>query len=716
MYYPENYYVFKELLSNGGKMLLKTSDITLSNYENYYKGLLNLLKDGIDDPNLHNMIVTVDFGFGDVVDLSIFDLYFNIIMWYMPLCNGSINGEALFFPNNMTQDEIKKYIDKFILKMRERFSSVKLNNIITNTLHRFVDVDDFSMFFANTINLKDTIDLANRVPDFNALLHTSLKGVKIEDVKSEGMRRADESIEIIKNSKQYLGYDHCLANSFRVGEGINPRQYKEFAIHIGSKPNGTGGVNPHVIDKSYIRGALIDVASQYVDSASSRVAQIQTKKNVKSSGNFARILGINNMDTFINPDLNYKCDTHNFEVITIRNEKYLKRLTDRYFRFDPEGMDYKITSKSRDLIGKTIYLFSPMTCQSAAEGHGICRRCYGDLAYNNYNIKVGKFGAEQLSAQLTQKQLSAKHLVETVVEPYEWEFPFDIYFDNSNINLIDARSDAPRAYILIDPELIESVNDEGFYDEDDDDDSISLVDSNNDLNEYITSFTLVNESGESYTINNKQEGEMYFTKEFSDYIKSYADQTDDDMIKVDLQDIANRDISLFYVQINNNDIDKGLKEIEHMLNRKSNIEGINYDKDVLLDKLLSTCDDNKLIIQSVHLEVICMNQIRSAKDLLRNPDWSIPGEKYQILTLDGALKNSPSIVNSLIYQKLADTLTYPLSYKKKASSRMDMFFMKQPQVFMSKDNPKGPTKYKIPVIHTSEEARLAAEEYKKKKR
>lgn len=703
----EGYYVFKNLVTNGS-LTIHTKDITKENWNKYYTGCLNLLKDGIELPEISTKFVTVDFGDNDVVSLSIFDVFFNIIMWHLPLYCDGIKGDALFFPNNMTQDAIKEYIDYYIIKMRSRYTSVQLNNIIDDTLHSFTDVDDFSMYLSNTINLKDTVDLARKIPEFNSLLYTSLEGVKIEDVKNEGMKKADRSIEIIENSKHVLGYDHCLANSFKTGEGINPRQYKEFAIHIGSKPNGTGGVNPHIIDKSYLRGGLSTVADQYVDSASSRVAQIQTKKNVKSSGNFARILGINNMDSFLCEDLDFKCDTHNFQVITIKNEKYLHMLIDRYYRLDPEGLDYKIGPKDNFLIGKQILLFSPITCASAAAGHGICRRCYGDLAYNNHNICVGKYAAEQLTSQLTQKQLSAKHLLETIVEPYVWYPPFDLYFEVST-NTIVPRADAPEAYVLISPDSIYSERDEEI--DDDEDDGLTMSDYD-DLNEYITEFTLVDSNG-PHTIKNEQEGEMYFTKEFLEYMKTDAEYSDDDeAYKISLQDIVHKDIGLFSVRIINNDIDKGLKEIEHIINRKSNMMSIDYNKDALLESLIDTCIDIKLHIQSVHLEVICMNQIRSSHSILNNPDWSIPDQTYQILTLDGAIKNSPSIVNSLIYQKLGEALTYPLSYKKTAKSRMDLLFMKQPQVFMNNNIVEKPKNEKIKLFYTTNEARKEMDENK----
>ena len=39
-----------------------------------------------------------------------------------------------------------------------------------------------------------------------------------------------------------------------------------------------------------------------------------------------------------------------------------------------------------ELVGKTIFLRSPITCASASRGDGVCYRCYGDIAYTNADI------------------------------------------------------------------------------------------------------------------------------------------------------------------------------------------------------------------------------------------------------------------------------------------------------------------------------------------
>ena len=681
----QNYYVFQELVLNKS-MTIHTKDITIYNWLDYYEGLINILKDGIELEEVHRYKITVDFGNGDIVNLSIFDLYFNIMLWFIVIRSGlELNGMALFFPKSITQKAIKEYLDKYIVLNRKRFSPIEINNIIDDTLFRFSDIDNFSFYLSGTINLKDNIELMNKIPEFNDLLHISLENSRIEDVKDDGMKYTNRVIDIITNeSEQVLGYEHCLKYAFDANEGINKRQYKEFALHIGSKPDGSGGVHPHIIDTSYINAGLRHVADQFVDSASSRVAQIQTKKNVGTSGNFARILGINNMDSFINPDPTYKCNTNNYQVFTVENEKFLKRIVGRYYKLDPDGVDNLVGPDDHYLIGTTILMYSPMTCESAAHGHGICFRCYGDLAYVNVNIKVGKIAAEILTSQLTQKQLSAKHLLETVVEKYHWSNSFNNFF-GININKIFMLPETTAEYILIDRNNIQSKSEDDYITGMDSDDS--GVD--NDLDNFITEFVVIDKAGNNHLINSEEDAEMFISPEFQKIIMK-SELNDEGCYVIKTTDLLNDEINLFYIQIMNNDIGKSLKDIEGLINRKSSTSL--YDKDQLLQKLVGLVIDSDLTIQSVHLETILMNQIRSPRDILKKPNWENEEEEYTLLTLDQALKDNPSVVNSLIYQKLDYMLSYPLTFQKTQPSKMDLFFMPRPQDFISKNNPEKETK------------------------
>ena len=105
-------------------------------------------------------------------------------------------------------------------------------------------------------------------------------------------------------------------------------------------------------------------------------------------------------------------------------------------------------------------------------------------------------------------------------------------------------------------------------------------------------------------------------------------------------------------------------------------------KDKLINKFINTIIISNLSIQSVHLEVILMNQIRAIDNVLEKPRWDIANEDYQILTMKQALDKNPSIVISLLNEKLEKMFYTPLTYKKHAASFVDLFFMEQPQMFI----------------------------------
>ena len=84
--------------------------------------------------------------------------------------------------------------------------------------------------------------------------------------------------------------------------------------------------------------------------------------------------------------------------------------------------------------------------------------------------------------------------------------------------------------------------------------------------------------------------------------------------------------------------------------------------------------------------MIISNQIKSDKDRLQDPNWLNEDEPYELLTLNEALTDNPSVINSLVYQKLAKTLYYPLTFKKTAPSIFDPFFMRKPKKFLMADH------------------------------
>lgn len=677
--HPENYGPYAEII-NGTKIKINVRDLTKETWLSHYNSVLNLFKDGIETEAVQKCFITVIFFNGEEIDLSLADYLLNLIMWNMLVnTNIPIMPMHIFFTTEIKKDSIKDYIDRFLIDTsRKNFNNKELNNIIDDTLFRMHDIDNFAMFLSNTVNLEDNVFLMNECPEFYGCMHADLSGIPLEDVKSVGMEYANKAINIMKDASQYLGYDHCLADACRASEGINPKQFKEFTINIGTKPNGLGGIFERPILNSFINGGVSSPVDYFIESSTGRTAQIIKYQNVGSSGHFARILGLNNMDSSLYQDPTYDCYSKNFVKIVIKDKKTLKMLKNRYYRLNPNGMENIIHGNETDLIGTMIYLRSPITCASAARGQGICYKCYGDLSYtvydaeNNFGVNIGRIASETLSSSLTQKLLSAKHLLETFIEKITWSDKFNDFFEIEG-NLIHLNPELnPKDYhLIINRNAIELENeeDDDLTSSDDDDENAPSI-----YNEYICEFDVAY-GNEVFHITSDKGTKLYISNELNTVMRRAGEPIEDGNICIDFSDLKN--INLFIIPIENNELSKTLDRLKDLLDKNSTIA--NYNIHTLLQALIDTAIEGGLNIASTHLEVILSNQIRDKENILERAKWYEYNPEYEILSLNRALTCNPSITISMSYQKVSRLLYNPLTYKKNGASFMDLFFMEKPQ-------------------------------------
>ena len=687
----KNYFVYADAVRNQSNISVYVPSITMENIDDHIDGIYAILKDGIETDYVHNLLVNVSWG-GDLeCDLFIIDYWYNLFMWKMVLCNrNAVRPKHIFYSDELKRSNIKSFVDEFVLTRdnKIRLGNEFLNENICEGLWAYSCVEVFSYYLANTINNEDNIDLMNACPEFYDLMHCSLQGVPFDKVKDVGMEYTNRAIDIIKNSKKYTGYEHGLAASFKASEAVNPRQFKEAELNIGTKPNGSGGIYPYIIDKNFANGGVNDPLSYFIESSSARTAQILSKMNVGDSGEFARILGLNNTDTILNLDSNYECMSRNFIKFDIKSKKHLSMIKNRYYRFNPNGMEYLIDDSDMSLIDKTIYLRSPMTCACASAGKGICKRCYGDLYYTNYDVNIGKIAAELLSSQLTQTLLSAKHLLETQIQAIKWNQEFDDYFDIdiNSIKLTDLGDDLnlKKFTLIIDPENVSLINEEedAIIFENEDGEETVITDDTGVYNEYITYFYIKTPFGDKIKFSSENQDCLYISKELNALIRKKA-VPDGGMVNIPLDDLE--DIILFYIKINNNEISKTMDDIINIINKSTITE--NMTKDQALQSIVDLIIDGRLSVDAVHLEVILSNQIVDPNNIFKKPNWNIPEVQYRMFTLNHALTNNPSVIVSLLYSDLHRTLYNPLTFKKNAPSFFDLFFCEQPQNYISSELP-----------------------------
>ena len=727
----KNYYIYGDVIrqnyENGtsiDQVINVETDLDINNIDDHIEGILNILKDGIETDYVHNAKIELRWSNGAHCRLGICDYWFNLFMWSMLLYTkkpirpkhiflGSMVknmqpiGNNRYFPWELQRNDIQRFINKFVLTLDNKIAigNKVLNEIIAEALWKYSYLEHFAYYLANTINNEDDIAMMKAIPEYNQLKHCSLADVPFDKVKEEGMKITYRVIDYIKNSEAYLGYEHGLTNSFRSNEAINPRQYKESCLNIGTKPNGSGSLYPHIIDTNFSMGGVDNPLWYFIESSTARAAQILAKIKVGETGEFARILGLNNTDTILNPDPDYICNSRHFVKYEIKSLKHLYVIKGRYFRYKPDGIDYLIENyEDESMVGKTIYLHSPITCMSHSLRQGICRKCYGTLYWTNLNINPGKFAAEVLSSQITQTLLSAKHLLETMIASVKWCDRFNEFFEINDVdkiklsdNILD-NDDYKQYTLIVDPNSIQLVNDEedtmtGIEDDDvdeddnefdiDDSDDFSISDMENEsiiYNEYITSFIIKTPSGEEITITSEDQHELYLSTEFNNIIRKKGYDVDG-RINISFADLT--DDTLFYIVINNNEISKLMKDITNVINKASITESFN--KDSIVQKMVDLCIEGHLEIDSIHLEVCIANQTVNPDNVLTRPKWSEINVKHRILSLNRALTYNPSAIISLLYKDLQKTLYNPLTYSKSSPSFFDLFFCEQPQNYMNDD-------------------------------
>ena len=689
----KNYLMYADTIKdNVKKIIYVPSDITPMNIDDHITAITNILKDGIETDTVHNMKITVSWG-GDVeCDLSIIDYWYNLFMWSMVLkTNQQIMPKHIFFQKELKKYHLKEFVDKFISHKQNKINinTKVLNSIICDGLWNYSLIEQFSYYLANTINNEDDILLMNANPEFYDILHCSLQGVPFEDIKDIGMEKTNRAIEIIKDSAKYIGYEHCLTNSFRASEAINPRQYKEASIHIGTKPNNSGGVYPYIIDKSFKTGGVNDPQSYFVESSTGRFAQILSKQNVGDSGNFARLLNLNNINTILHPNRNYECLSQHFVAFEIKTKKHLSMIKNRYYRLSLLGVDRLIDDSDMSLVGKKVYLHSPMTCASNSTSNRVCKKCYGDLYYTNIDINAGTMASEILTSQLTQILLSAKHLLETKIVKIQWNPEFSDFFTTDintvklNDDFIESAIDLKKYMLIIDPEDVSLINDDEddqtSYDDDEESEMIPIDD--NTYNEYITRFIIRTPNGVDIEFGSKDQDPLYISNELNTIIRRKA-LNSDNKINIPLSAINTDDI-LFFIKINNNEISKTMNSIINIINKSSVMA--KYNKDEALQSLVDLVIEGGLTIDSIHLEVILSNQMVDPNNVLKKPNWNNSNAKYKMITLNQALTNNPSVVVSMLYKDLGKVLYNPLTYTKNGPSFFDLFFCEDPQNYMSEE-------------------------------
>ena len=664
----DNYGRYADLVLQGYTSI-HTSVINKDTIEDHYNSILNIFRDGIEESRIHDSVVYVTFIDGETVKLSVFDYFMNLIFWHLPvLADVPVTSDYLFFAKIIKQGTIKRYIDRFIDIYKSQIDIEMMNIIINKTLDKFQVIDDFSYYYFNTIDEFSTVKLMLENPEVDAIMHTDISNIPLDRVVTETMDAMLRMVDIMCEEDS----DHCLKEALQCGESVNKKQLREYMVSIGSTPDGNGGIIPMPANGSYCMFGTYDFYILFQDMLKAMIALLLEKKNVGHAGDFSRLLSLNNIGTKLHSDPHYDCGTKNYLIVNIKSEKDLNMYKNRFYKFHPDGPEYLFSSdpirNESHLIGKTLYLRSPMTCASHSRGEGVCYKCYGTLAFVNKYLNIGQLAAEILGAVLTQMLLSAKHLLETHARPIIWSKSFNNFFideSNSTIIKLNPEKKFKKCKMLIDEEALDISGD---YDEN----SITM----------IQSFDIIDHKGNKHPIYTTENHNMILKPGLMNILRNKK-VNPDDKCEIDLSELYG--IELFEIDTINNDLQYTLNQIKGIID-KSTYYNKKVKMETIFDMLISTILEASINVDAVHLEVLLSNQIRQddsddPSKILLTPEWEYPNEPYKMISLKQALKNNPSIAVTLNYKDISKALIHPLQYKKNGFHPYDLFLMEQPEEY-----------------------------------
>jgi cell fate (sporulation/competence/biofilm development) regulator YlbF (YheA/YmcA/DUF963 family) len=566
-----------------------------------------------------------------------------------------LTEDFIFGFASVTADNLNEYFNSIIAKGKTVVDFDNLRKTIAETINEMSDLSgELNVLAGNSISFHDFVRLYVEDPEAEAIFNYKLEDrMQFNDIEDEFSKLGHEIEKFFLDRPETELYPFMTADT-----GINKKQLTQAIGFIGLKPDIDGSIIPHAIDENYLNG-LKTIQNYFINAKGTRKALITNARQVRKSGYLTRKLSLALIDRY-HDHSHVDCGTEHYIKYNIETQKKLDQIHGRhYYIIDKDGKKESElltvdSNKNKDLIGKIIGLRSPVTC--AAEGH-VCRTCYGsELSEINEDLNTGLLSVLLLTNPLTQKLLSAKHLLTTNSEKIDWNYndkkPFLDYF-SINMNSI----------FIKDPDTDVLVYKVPIEDQDEDE-----------IGEYTEKIEIIHQGKKVFTYKTP-EVKLYYNMnnikdEFDEEYDFDGEEESTKVIKLKGSDFDDNE-AVFTFMAKNNELTKSLQQILDLIESSGHLDVKNYDE--LVNNFDDLILENGLDIMSVHAEMISSvlivdketgNKLDFSKKRLNN---------YEILRVSNTVLNGP-IAKALAFERLPEQFINLKTYEKDEESLMDYLY------------------------------------------
>lgn len=642
----------------------------ISHYKTYYGTQNNLLTIG----QSIQFRVQKD---GEVFELPLFQFFSNYTLLLLPICLGAdMTGWKPWVPQRWTNDGWMNKLDEYIRKIRPLCNMRKAGELIEWC--KFL----CNLFCAKTgerlglsISNNDFLEVAKRSKEAYESMTCTFKipdDCTPAELEKINRKRTSRLLDIISAQTDLPISVYTRNNLF------NPGQFREFAVHMGYKPDLMDHTIPMTSATNIIMG-LNDPVAFMVDAYGGRKAEV-LKLLVSDAGAFERSLSML-MSGIREVDINYECESSHFRIRDINSYDMLQKLEGRVATLDPKSDTYFIVDPENDaLLGKRLYLKTPITCTHPLRNQGyICQACYGmHMAPINCDVHIGRLAALNLADEIEQKLLSAKHALATDTDDVSFTGAFLTYFSHGSCQIW--LNDAMIRQSIEDPESFSQLYLEFRLGT-----MVKLQDGEGRAyDRAVHEIVVYDAKTDTHTIITEENGNLiYLSPEFViEYFRPAAlHKGPDDPIRIpftsliDSGEVTND--TQFEYQFHNNGISKPLEELQHILENSTKINQFNtYDE--CLNVLLPLFAAAGIHLPELQQELLVSQLIKQPNG--QPVDWTLENPEYQFYTIDKSIQTNPSALTSILYHETSRQLSGAYgTFEKSGTSQYDWFILDQQQ-------------------------------------
>lgn len=605
------------------------------------------------------------------MQLPLFAFFMNYTMLITPILMGvDMHDWVPFAPERWTSKAWVNRMDHYIKQsrpygnMRQICDYVAWSKYLMNLFVAMAG-DRIGLSISNL----DFIEVAKRDEEAMRTITCTFdipKGISPSKLEQLAKKRTTDLLNFISEQQ-----DLPISTYTRNGL-FNPGQFREFAVHIGHKPDLVGNTIPFTYATNNIMGTA-DPRAFVVDACGGRKAEV-IKLNVSDAGALERALCML-LSNVSHVDLDYECDSQHFRKRYLDSVDTLQKLEGRVGTFDPKSDEYIIIDPDdADLVGQTIYLKTPITCTHPNRQKGtICIACYGMMMGQlNCDIHIGRIAAINSADDTEQVLLSAKHALDTNTNDVEFDEIFDQYFTAGdcqiafNQDMIDASDEGDEEFDHLHFEFHPNAM------------TKKLDGESRSYDRAITEIVIYDDRDDTRTVIREKNGTpIYLSPEFVDnfYLPATKYNSGSDIVHIPFNELIDGgkvvcDV-LFEYQYRNNELAGPILELEGILSKGSKINSFaTYDE--CLDYLIPLFVKGGIHLPEFQTEMIISQMIVGEDD--EPVDWTQSDPKYKFLSIEKAIQHNPSPLVSILYRESSAQLAGAYgTYEKSGTSAYDRF-------------------------------------------